>query len=314
MMSQLTDVQGVGVRQNLTFFRTQKNQGQVVVGKFCVILKVVNDYMAAEEPMFDGANLTIPRKSPSQVHPLPVEQPYFKWRVRVDLRQIINLPMSGPETAPSTFVELGWSLYDNSEPADSNKVMSVLIENNQFPDFNQQLLLHNPKEVSDVSGFFWLTIKDKNRQDDPKIAVIKLALDNLKPFHPVAISARLPGGPEEDSAQEFAFKFSLVLEKPIQSQVDQLCYVTIKGAHFQPLPSNVKRFALALTTNSADFELPARTLDMSDQEQQLREILAEHRGADRTTFISQWMRTTPDPVENMFGALTYFVVPKSFLT
>ena len=55
--------------------------------------------------------------------------------------------MSGPDLAPSTYVELGWSLYDNSEPADSNKVMSVMVENNQFPDFNQQLLLHNPKEV-----------------------------------------------------------------------------------------------------------------------------------------------------------------------
>ena len=44
--------------------------------------------------------------------------------------------MSGPETAPSTYVELGWSLYDNSEPADANKVMSVMVENNQFPDFN----------------------------------------------------------------------------------------------------------------------------------------------------------------------------------
>ena len=108
----------------------------MVVGKFCVILKIVNDYMAAEEPMFDGMNMTIPRKSPSQIHPLPVEQPYFKWRVRVDLRQITNLPMSGPDTAPSTYVELGWSLYDNSEPADANKVMSVMVDNNQFPDFN----------------------------------------------------------------------------------------------------------------------------------------------------------------------------------
>ena len=77
MMSQLTDIQGVGVRQSLTFFRNQRNQGQIVVGKFNVIIKIVNDYMAAEEPMFDGQNMTVPRKSPSQIHPMPVEQPYY---------------------------------------------------------------------------------------------------------------------------------------------------------------------------------------------------------------------------------------------
>ena len=99
--------------------------------------------------------------------------------------------MSSQDMAPSTYVELGWSLYDNSEPSDSSKVMSVMIENNQFPDFNQQLLLHNPKEVSDVSGFFWLTVKDKNKMGDPKIAVIKIALDNLKPFHPIFIESKL---------------------------------------------------------------------------------------------------------------------------
>ena len=56
--------------------------------------------------------------------------------------------------------------------------------------------MHNPKEVSDVSGFFWLTVRDKNRTDDPKIGVIKLALDHLKPFHPIFFETKLqpPGG------------------------------------------------------------------------------------------------------------------------
>lgn len=126
--------------------------------------------------------------------------------------------MSGPETAPSTYIELGWSLYDNSEPADSNKVMSVMIENTQYPDFNQQLLLHNPKEVSDVSGFFWLTIKDKNRPDDPKVGVIKLALDNLKPFYPIFIESKLGNQSQDgDPSQDTLFQFSICLEKPIQS-------------------------------------------------------------------------------------------------
>ena len=89
--------------------------------------------------------------------------------------------------------------------------------------------------------------------------------------------------------------------------------MAVKGTHFQPLPSNVKRFVLAMTTNQVDFELPIRILDMSNYDESLGQIIRDHRESNRASFVSQWIRTTPDPVENMFGALTYFVIPKSFL-
>ena len=54
-----------------------------------------------------------------------------------------------------------------------------MIDSNQFPDFNQQLLLHNPKEVIDISGFLWIVIKDKNRQDLKNLGIIKIPLDGL---------------------------------------------------------------------------------------------------------------------------------------
>ena len=52
---------------------------------------------------------------------------------------------------------------------------------------------------------------------------------------------------------------------------------------------------------------------MSNYEESLGQIIRDHRESNRASFVSQWIRTTPDPVENMFGALTYFVIPKSFL-
>ena len=79
------------------------------------------------------------------------------------------------------------------------------------------------------------------------------------------------------------------------------------------MPSNVRKFALALTTNQVDFELPIRVLDMANYEDSLARILADHRESNRTSFISEWIRTAPDSVENMFGSLTYFAIPKSFL-
>lgn len=92
--------------------------------------------MTKNEAMFDGRNLSGPRKAQSQVHPMPLEEPHFKWRVRVDIRQGIDVPQPAPGIMPSLYVELGWSLYEKSQPEDFNKILSNLIEQNQYPDFN----------------------------------------------------------------------------------------------------------------------------------------------------------------------------------
>ena len=55
----------MGIRQNLSFFRKTKNNEDVVVGHFNVVLKIVGDYMTKNEAMFDGRNLTGPRKAQS---------------------------------------------------------------------------------------------------------------------------------------------------------------------------------------------------------------------------------------------------------
>jgi hypothetical protein len=70
----------------LSFFRKTQTNEEIVVGHFNVVLKIVGDYMTKNEAMFDGRNLSGPRKAQSQVHPMPLEEPHFKWRVRVDIR------------------------------------------------------------------------------------------------------------------------------------------------------------------------------------------------------------------------------------
>ena len=77
-----------------------------------------------------------PRRALSKVHPLPQEKPAFKWRMRADLRQGMNIPMSGADVQPATYIELGWSLYENTLPDENTKQYSVLVENTQYPDFN----------------------------------------------------------------------------------------------------------------------------------------------------------------------------------
>jgi hypothetical protein len=141
-MPQLNDIYGgVGLRQHLSFARRRDGQQDVVVGRFIATLKMVGDYMTKYE-FFDGKNLTGPKKAQSQVHMMPPEEPNFKWRVRVDLRCALDVPIPPPGgglpegTMPSTYAEIGWSLYENAEPDEFNKVLSVMCEDTQSPHWN----------------------------------------------------------------------------------------------------------------------------------------------------------------------------------
>lgn len=53
----------------------------------------------------DGRSLTGPKKAQSQVHLLPAEDPNFRWRVRVNLRTALDVPLnqSSPEGLPSCY-------------------------------------------------------------------------------------------------------------------------------------------------------------------------------------------------------------------
>ena len=52
---------------------------------------------------------------------------------------------------------------------------------------------------------------------------------------------------------------------------------------------------------------------MANYDETMSKIIVDHRESNRASFVSQWIRTTPDPVENMFGSIFYFMVPKSYL-
>jgi len=58
-----------------------------------------------KQEFFDGKNLTGPKKAQSQVHPIPAEEPNFKWRMRVDLRCALDVPVNPnhPDLLPSCY-------------------------------------------------------------------------------------------------------------------------------------------------------------------------------------------------------------------
>lgn len=162
LIPSLTDIHGIGVRRALEFCRT-RDGSEVTVGRFTVLLKLVGEYMT-QYPGLEGTNLTGPKKALGEMHLLPPEDSNFKWRIRADIRAAIDFPLNRvtPGGLPSCYVELGWSMYEQTEPDEYTKIMSVLVEKNRHPHWNQQLLFNNPAEVIDLSGYLWISLRDKN--------------------------------------------------------------------------------------------------------------------------------------------------------
>ena len=115
---------------------------------------------------------------------------------------------------------------------------------------------------------------------------------------------------------DFTVYLTLTLEKPIQSQMDQIVYVTLQWVVFEPLPPDVKRFAMALVADSKDQrpEIPYVKLDLSANNQiEIERVLAHYHSVVQYFFLSTWMRVSPDMMDNNFNALYYFVIPRNLL-
>lgn len=61
------------------------------------------------------------------------------------------------------------------------------MENTQFPDFNQQLLLHSPQDVNDVSGFCDIAFMTKRLPQDQCLGSFSVPMESLKPFQPLHV-------------------------------------------------------------------------------------------------------------------------------
>lgn len=308
LIPQLTDIHGIGVRRALEFSRS-KDGAEVTVGRFTILLKLVGEYMT-QYPGLEGTNVTGPKKATGEMHLLPPEDSSFKWRVRVDVHAAIDFPLNRatPEGLPSPYVEVGWSMYDQTEPDEYTKIMSLLINDNRHPHWNQQLLFNNPAEVIDLSGFLWVTLKDKNSLEP--IEKFSIPLEYFHPFVPIHMEIHCKGKGEETPCK---FYVSFVLERPITTTVDSLCKVVLSWADFKPVPPNYKKFLVMLTTQShAPNESPYVKVDLNEADS-LEKAFQFMNSLKYVAFMSPWMRVPPDPMDNIYNALTMFTIPKSML-
>lgn len=80
-----------------------------------------------------------PDISSSSIQYMPLENPNYEWRIRVDLRAGIDMPLNSlnPHKMPSIFSEVAWSeslYYDSVDPY--TKQYSVIIDENRHPHWN----------------------------------------------------------------------------------------------------------------------------------------------------------------------------------
>ena len=77
-----------------------------------------------------------------------------RWRLRVDIRSGIDAPLNKTtrDGLPSMYVEVGWSKYKQQLPSLANIVSSSVVEHNQHPLWNQQILYNNPNEADEPSN------------------------------------------------------------------------------------------------------------------------------------------------------------------
>lgn len=159
LTSALTDISGMGVRQHLKFTRTIGNE-QKTVGRFIVNLKLVGEQVI---PLADEK----PIEQDEIFHQLPASDPFmnFNWRLRVDVRSGIDLPLNRNEVSgglPTSFVELGWTMYENQPPDDYQMYLTKLVEGNRHPIWNQQFLIPNPQAIQGKDGFLYVGMKDRH--------------------------------------------------------------------------------------------------------------------------------------------------------
>jgi hypothetical protein len=89
--------------------------------------------------------------------------------VRIDLRQGVDMPINPlkPNKMPSMYFEVAWSegLHESSIVPET-KLISMAVDDNRHPNWNQQVILNNPPSQTEPKGFIWVSLKDRDMMNN----------------------------------------------------------------------------------------------------------------------------------------------------
>ncbi|EAR89988.1 C2 domain protein (macronuclear) [Tetrahymena thermophila SB210] len=303
----LQDIGGTGVRQSLKFTRIS-GEKEVTVGRFIVNLKLVGEQVI---PVTNQLDIK-PLEKEDIFHELPKSDPFFEfsWRVRVDIRSATDLPLNrvNPSGLPTTFVEVGWTLYDNASPDDFGLYLTNFVENNRHPLWNSQFLIQNPQKMTEKDGFIYICIKDKYVTEP--IETIYIPIFPLRAFVPMNLELVSQRAEYEAKPKYFV---SLTLEVPnTESFVDALTDVVVHNVHYDPLPYTQRMFLMMTLNEYHPQSTPFVQADLTGP-QNLAKIIQDNSQEVNACFISTIMKIPPYQTDQTYKAVAVFTLPKSYL-
>ncbi|KRX05194.1 C2 domain [Pseudocohnilembus persalinus] len=303
----LEDMHSTGVRRQLKFSRITGDR-EVGVGRFIANLKLLQEQIIpVEEHDFK------PLEKDEIFHELPKPDPFydFQWRVRVDIRSATDIPLNriSPSGLPSTYCNIGYTLYDGNQPDNYHLDSTSLIESNRHPIWNKQFLITNPETSADKTGFIYIGIYDKCLDFEP-IDTIYIPIQPLQPFVPMNFEFLSTKGEYEARPR---YLISVVLEEPNKtSLIDSLCDIVIHNANFDPLPYASRMF-ICMTLNNHQTEIVPFTQCQLGEGQNISNVIQQNSSDRKAIFISTMHKIPPYISDNLYNSIAIFSVPKSYL-
>jgi len=300
----LIDVKGAGTRQHLKFARYHEGK-QVTVGRFLVTLRIVT------EANFQEASSDVVEI----FHPLPAMDPFaqFNWRVRVDFRAAVDLPLNRVSESglPSSTLEFGWSQYLQQMPGDNETFKTKVFPNSRHPFYNQQHLYLNPPNLKELDGFFWIILKDKAINEVLEIVTVPASI--VRPYHPVHMEI-ITTRRDQLEVSPAKFYCSLTIEEAVNSSfVDHLVDIAIMGVNWDPVPNTISNIMVAMTTQGKNLtSVPFGQIDLTGETNLSRELLKQ-KSARESVFITPVLSVIPKRFDNPYGCQAVFTVPRSYL-
>jgi hypothetical protein len=304
LTSSLTNINNHPVKQRIDLIRRQ-GEGNAIVGRLNLTLKLLSEAIVPDSELDEALN--------DGVHLLPEMDSIreFVWRLRVDVRSAVNLPFNRTTESklPSAYVEVGWTMYIKQDINQSEAARTCAVNSDRFPIWNQQLLFYPSSNVSTIDGFITVLVKD--RFQVRPISKFTFPLNSLRPFHPAHLNVLLD---TEDNDNPSCLYISFTLEdSPIYKMSESLVNIIVTGLNFDPLPQCTNRCCVMMTTDKYKPEdVTYKDVELKS-ENHLQNVLVSHKSYPYSVFLSETIRIPPKNIQNQYGAIANFIVPRSFL-
>ena len=301
--NELTNIRGDPHKVIVELYRRVGSQN-AIVGKLYVSLRLLDEVVVRDD--LQEATLD----DQTQLLPAMDFTRKFIWRLRVHVRSAVNLPFNTTTESkmPSAYVELGWTMYENSDINQADSVRTPCIEANRCPIWNQEMLFYPPMTLNSIDGFITVLLKDRYQMIP--IQRMTFPISALRPFHPVHLDVKLANttNMQENTRAHLYISFTLE-DTPVYKLTENYINLIINAINFDPLPLCTDRCNILMTTDKyrpndnvyVEVEMKSKT--------HLLGVLNFCKEQQYSCFVSSTLSIPPKRIKNEYNALTNFIFP-----